>query len=89
MDWIKFILAAIGLIAIGVVLFWVVGIITTIIWLAIWIAVLAVAGYGVYKLFLEKDKETKKLEKAIPTGLTEMRKAERELEELKRKYLPK
>ena len=89
MNWIKIILAALGLFFAIAIIFWVIGIVSAILWYVFWIAILGAIGYGGYKLFLDKDRETKKLEEKMPIGISEMNNAERELEEYKRKYLPK
>ena len=89
MDWIKILLAALGLFFAIAVIFWVIGIISTILWYLFWIAVLGAIGYGGYKLFLDKGEETARLEDKTPVGISGMDSIDRELEEIKRKYLPK
>ena len=89
MDWIKILLAALGLFFAIAVIFWVIGIIGTILWYVFWIAILGAIGYGGYKLFLDKDRETAWLEDKTPVGISSMDNIDRELEEIKRKYLPK
>ena len=89
MDWIKIILAALGLFFAIAIIFWLIGIISTILWYLFWIAVLGALGYGGYKLLFEKDSETARLEDKTPVGISGMDEVDRELEEIKRKYLPK
>jgi hypothetical protein len=89
MNWIKIILAVLGLLAAVVGIFWLIGIVSALLWYVFWIAIIAGAGYAGYKLFLEKEKETAKLEEKMPIGISEMQNVDRELEEYKRKYLPK
>lgn len=89
MDWVKIILAALGLFLAIAVIFWLIGIVSALLWYVFWIAVIGGAGYAGYKLFLQKDKETAKLEDKTPVGIAEMQNVDRELEEYKRKYLPK
>jgi len=89
MNWIKIILAVLGIFLAVAVIFWVLGIISVILWYAFWIALLGAVGYGGYKLFFEKDRETAQLGEKTPIGISEMQNIERELEEIKRKYLPK
>ncbi|HEY0428645.1 MAG TPA: hypothetical protein VGC76_12770 [Pyrinomonadaceae bacterium] len=89
MDWIKIILAALGLFFAIAIIFWLIGIVSALLWYVFWIAVLGAIGYGGYKLFLDKEKETARLEEKTPVGISEMKNVDRELEEYKRKYLPK
>jgi len=51
MNIIKIILAAIGLVFVGMVLLWLLGFLSSIIWYLFWIGVLGAIGYGAYKLF--------------------------------------
>jgi hypothetical protein len=46
MNFIKLILAILGLIFGVMVLFWVFGVITSLLWYGIWIGLLVAAGYG-------------------------------------------
>jgi hypothetical protein len=88
MDWIKLILAALGLVFVALILFWVVGIISAILWFVLWAGLVGVIGYGAYK-FLKKPKETVQLEDKTPIAIAELKSVDRQLEEYKRKYLPK
>lgn len=89
MNFIKFILILLG-IGLGVwLLFWLVGLISTILWYLIWIGLIAVGGYVGFKLFLEKDDETARLEERKPTAIAEMRDFDRALDEYKQKTLKK
>lgn len=89
MDIIKIILIALGLIAVVVIGFFLFGIITAILWYALWIGIIGALGYGAYKLFLAKGKETPKLEDKTPVAIADMENFDRTLEEYKRKSLPK
>lgn len=90
MDTIKVILAVIGVIAVVVVAIWLIGIISALLWFALWIGLIAAIGYGGYKLFLAKDKSTKpKLEEKTPIAIADLKDTDRALDEYKRKYLPK
>ena len=54
MKWLKFILILLAL-GVGVYfLFWLIGIVGTILWYLFWIGLLGAGGYAGYKLFLEK-----------------------------------
>lgn len=55
MNIIKIILAAIGLVFVGMALLWVLGFLSSIIWYAFWIGLLGAVGYGGYKLFLKAE----------------------------------
>jgi hypothetical protein len=58
MNIIKLILAVIGLIFVGMLLLWVVGFLSSIIWYLFWIGVLGALGYGGYKLFRKLEDKT-------------------------------
>jgi hypothetical protein len=89
MDTIKIILAVVGVIAVVVVGIWLIGIISAILWFGLWIGLIAAIGYGGYKFFLDKGKSTKALEEKSPIQIADMKDTDRQLEEYKRKYLPK
>lgn len=88
MDWLKIILIALGLVVAVVLLFSLIGIVYTILWYLFWVGIIGAIGYAGYK-FLSKEKETPQLEEKMPIGISELNNADRELEEYKRKYLPK
>ena len=89
MDTIKIILTAIGVIALVVVGIWLVGIISALLWFALWIGLFAAIGYGGYKLFFAKEKTTPKLEEKTPIMIADLKDTDRQLEEYKRKLLTK
>ncbi len=89
MDTIKIILAVIGVITVVVVGIWLIGIISAILWFGLWIGLLAAIGYGGYKLLLGKGKSKNELEEKSPIAIADMKDTDRQLEEYKRKYLPK
>jgi type VI protein secretion system component VasK len=89
MNWIKIILAVLGLLLAVWVIFALIGIVSAILWIAFWVALLGAIGYGGYKLFLDKGRPAARLEDKTPTGMADMKNVDRELEEIKRKYLPK
>ncbi|MET0752441.1 MAG: hypothetical protein ABWZ66_03675 [Pyrinomonadaceae bacterium] len=88
MNWIKIFLAALGLVFLAMILFWIVGIISAILWFVIWAGLIGVIGYGAYK-FLSKTEEKPKLAEKTPIAIAEIKSVDRQLEEYKRKYLPK
>ena len=55
MNIIKFLLGLLGLVFLGVVLLWVLGFLSSILWYAFWIGLLGLVGYGGYKLFLKAE----------------------------------
>lgn len=89
MDILKLILAFIGIIAVVIVGFWLFGIISAIIWLVLWVGLIAGVGYGSYKLFFEKEKSVKNLEEKTPIAIADMQNTDRTLDEYKQKYLNK
>lgn len=89
MKFIKFLLFLLA-IGVGIWLFFgLIGFVSTILWYLFWIGLFGIGGYAGYKLFLEKEKKTPQLEEGTPIGISELDNAERELEEYRRKYLPK
>ncbi|MBX7055816.1 MAG: hypothetical protein K1X36_12745 [Pyrinomonadaceae bacterium] len=55
MNIIKIILAAIGLVFVGMAFLWVLGFLSSILWWVFWIGLLGALGYGGYKLFLKAE----------------------------------
>jgi hypothetical protein len=80
------------LLAIGLgayVLFWLFGVIVSLLWYGVIFGVIAIAGTVGYKLLLTGgDEDTPKLNEKRPTAISEMENADRTLEEYKQKYLP-
>lgn len=87
MNIIKFILAAIGLIFVGMLLLWVLGFLSSIIWYLFWIGVLGAIGYGGYKLF--KKVEAKALGSDSHTGIGTSADINMSWDEYDKKYLHK
>jgi hypothetical protein len=75
MSFIKFLLVFLGLIFGAVVVFWLLGIVWSLLWYVFWIGLIGAAGYGVYSLF-------KRAENYIDSPDTNM-----SWEEYDRKYL--
>ncbi|CAN5575269.1 hypothetical protein BH20ACI4_BH20ACI4_16240 [soil metagenome] len=73
------------------VLFWIFGILASLLWYIIIFSIIALGGYTGYKLFLSggKDDETPQLEEKKPVGIAEMQNLDRALEEYKSKTLDK
>jgi hypothetical protein len=89
MDTIKIILAVVGVIAVVIVGIWLIGIVSAILWFALWIGLIAAIGYGGYKFLLGRKKTNNILEEKTPIAIADMQDTDRALEEYKRKYLPK
>ncbi len=87
MNWIKIILVVLGLFAAAMLLFWLFDVVYTLLGYLLWAAIIGSIGYGGYK-YLKKD-ETPKLEEKTPIAISELQNVDKELEEYKRKYLPK
>ena len=87
MNIIKFILAAIGLIFVGMLLLWVLGFLSSIIWYLFWIGVLGAIGYGGYKLF--KKAEAKVLGGGAANEINSAREFDMSWDEYDKKYLHK
>ncbi len=79
------------LLAVGVgayIVFWLFGVIASLLWYAVILGIIAVAGTVGYKLFLSGDSDEKpKLNEKKPTAISELENADRTLEEYKQKYL--
>ena len=88
MKFIKLVLAILGLIFGVMLFFWLFGLITSLIWYAFWIGLLAAVGYGGYKLF--KKAENKYVGVGSTAGyIEEPRDYSLSWEEYDRKYLKK
>lgn len=87
MNFIKIILAILGLILGAMVFFWVLGIVSSLLWYAVWIGLIAAVGYGGYKLFLRA--EAKALGGGPANELNGVRDYDLSWEEYERKYLSK
>ena len=87
MDTIKIILAALGVIAIVIIAIWLIGIVSAILWFALWAGLIAAIGYGGYKLLFARAKTTARLEEKTPIEIADLKDTDRALEEYKRKYL--
>ena len=88
MDTIKIILIALGLITVVFLAYFIIGIVSTLLWYLFVIGVLGALGYGGYKL-LQKGETAPQIEGKQTVSISEMENADRTLEEYKRKYLPK
>jgi hypothetical protein len=82
------ILILLGLLTVGFLGYFLIGIISSLLWYAFVIGVIGAVGYGGYKLF-NKSKETPQIEGKQTISISEMDNADRALEEYKQKYLPK
>lgn len=87
MNIIKFILAAIGLLFVGLLLLWALGFVWSIIWYLFWIGLLGAVGYGGYRLF--RKVENKALGSDPHDGLGSGVDVNMSWDEYERKYLRK
>ncbi len=85
MSWIKIILIAIGIYLAVMLGLSVIGIVYSALWYLFWIGVFALGGVAGYKLL--KKSESKQIESRQPIGISELKNADRALEEYKRKNL--
>jgi hypothetical protein len=87
MNFIKLILAILGLIFGVMLFFWLFGLVTSLIGWALWIGVIAAIGYGGYKLFTKL--ESRVLGQGKANELGDSRDFNLSWEEYDRKYLKK
>lgn len=87
MNLIKVILIAIGIFIAVMLGFTLVGIVYSALWYLFWIGVIAIAGTVGYKML--KKPENTQIETTEPIGISELKNADKSLEEYKRKYLSK
>ena len=85
MNWIKIVLIAIGLFILVMLGFSLIGIISSALWYLFWVGVIALAGTVGYKLL--KKPETPQIENREPIAISELKNADKTLEEYKSKYL--
>ena len=86
MNFIKLVLMVLGLMFGVMLFFWLVGIVSTLLWYGVWIGLLAAVGYGGYKLFRKAE------DRYVGPGSTnylEDRDFSLSWEEYDRKYLKK
>ena len=87
MNIIKIILAVVGIVFGVIAFFWLLGIISSLLWYGFWIGLLAAVGYGGYKLF--QRSEAKTLGGGSASELNGVRDYDMSWEEYERKYLSK
>ena len=85
MNLIKIVLIAIGIFIAVMLGFTLVGIVYSALWYLFWIGVIAIAGTVGYKLL--KKPETAQIENKQPIVISELKNADKALEEYKRKHL--
>lgn len=81
----KIILIAIGIFIAVMLGFTLIGIVYSALWYLFWIGVIAIAGTAAYKLL--KKPEVAQIENREPIVISELKNADKALEEYKRKYL--
>jgi amino acid permease len=89
MNWLKFILICLGLIFGVWLVFALIGVIQVVLWYALILGFIGVAGYVGYKLFKPDEKPKLKGKDAVSEIEFDSGKADRTLEEYRRKYLNK
>ncbi len=89
MDLIKLILLVIGVLALLLIGYWLVGIIFGLFWLLVYAGVIGLVGYGGYKLFFGRGSAERSLEDKTPISIAEFDSSDRALEEYRRKMLSK
>ena len=87
MNIIKIILAILGAIFGVMLVFWLLGIVYSLLWYVFWLGVVGALGYGGYKLFLKA--ESKVLGSGSANELDDVRDFNMSWEEYDRKYLKK
>jgi hypothetical protein len=87
MNFIKIILAILGLIFGVMLFFWVVGFLYSIVWYALWIGILGAIGIGGWTLF--RKSEDKTLRAGNPNEIDGIRDIHMSWDEYQRKYLQK
>jgi hypothetical protein len=85
MNLAKIILIAIGIFIAVLLGFTLVGIVYSALWYLFWIGVIAIAGTAAYKLL--KKPKVAQIENREPIVISELKNADKALEEYKRKYL--
>ena len=88
MNFIKIILAAVGLIIVLMLATSLLGLVSTALWYLFLLGIVAIGGAVGYKVLTGK-RGSKQLNENTPIAIAEMDKADRTLEEYRRKYLPK
>ena len=87
MNIIKFILAAIGLVFVGMLLLWVLGLVGSLLSWVFWLGLIALVGYGGYRLF--RKLEDQALGAGSSTGIGSGTDINMSWDEYDKKYLPK
>lgn len=87
MNIIKIILGVLGIVFGVMLFFWLLGIVSSLLWYGFWIGLLAAVGYGGYKLF--QRAEAKALGGGAASELNGVRDYDMSWEEYERKYLSK
>lgn len=88
-NWLKLILVCLGLIFGVYVLFWLIGIISALLWYALIAAVIGVGGYVGYQLLKPDEKSKLNAKNEVSQIEFDDAKNDRALEEYRRKYLNK
>ena len=88
MNIIKLILAAIGLVFVGILLLWVLGWVGSLLSWAFWLGLIGLVGYGGYRLFLAVERKAlgPNQHEGLGTGAVDINMS---WDEYDKKYLPK
>ncbi|HMQ02693.1 MAG TPA: hypothetical protein PKD26_02095 [Pyrinomonadaceae bacterium] len=86
MNFIKFVLAVLGLIFGVMLFFWLFGLITSLLWYGVWLAVIGGIGYGAYRMFVKAEQ---KLVGPGSADYLDARDYDSSWDEYKQKYLNK
>jgi hypothetical protein len=89
MDIIKAILIVVGILALLVVGYWVVGLIFGIFWLLVYAAIIGLIGYGGYRLLFGRSASERALGDNATIAIGDFEGDDRALEEIRRKLLEK
>jgi len=89
MNWLKFILICLGLLLGAWVIFALIGVVYSVLWYAFIIGAVGIAGYIGYQLFKPDEKPQLKGQDSLSQIEFDSGRADRELEEYRRKYLNK
>jgi hypothetical protein len=89
MNYIKLILALIGLLVLGFAAWWVIGFLYSAFWTLLFIGGIAAVGVVGYKMYAKKEAPQLESKDPVTQVIFDDAAAQKQLEDLKRKYLTK